>query len=78
MVRPEGLRKRKIPVLLLGIEPTTFGIRGQCLNQLRHHMSLSVPCNLLITEEYLQSNFQNCCFIQIPFSENSVSELRLI
>jgi len=78
MVRPKGLRQRKIPVSPLEIEPTTFGIWGQCLNKLRHHMPLFIPCNLLITEEYLQSNFQDCCFIQIPFSENSFSELRVI
>jgi hypothetical protein len=77
-VRTEGLGQRKIPVSQLGIEPTTFDIWGQCLNQMRHHTPLFVPCNLLITEEYVQSNFQNSSFIQIPFSEKSGCELRVI
>jgi hypothetical protein len=33
IVRPEGLRQRKIPVTPSGMEPTTF---RQCFNQLRH------------------------------------------
>ena len=33
IVRPEG----KIPAILLGIEPATFRLVAQWLNQLRHH-----------------------------------------
>ena len=36
MVRPEGLRQLKIPVTPSGIEPATFLLVEQCLNQLCH------------------------------------------
>jgi hypothetical protein len=50
-VRPEGLCQWKIPVAPSGMEPATFRLVVQCLNQLNYHVPhcVSVVCLIVAT-----------------------------
>ena len=59
---PEGLCQRKIVMTPSGIEPSTFRLVQQCLNQLRHRVLISV----VVVPRFETGNFINKWRIMLP------------
>ena len=53
IVRPKGLRQRKIPFILSWIDPATFRLVAQCLNQLRHGVPISLVYLFVVMRVYV-------------------------
>jgi hypothetical protein len=70
IARPEGLCQWKIPITPSGIEPTTFQLVAQCLNQLRHRVHLHISVSVGYHKSFgrlLRYWLVLTCFRPVPF-----------
>ena len=62
-MRPEGLCQRKIPVTPSGIEPATFRLVAQCLNQLLYGVPVTGINNNIQHNSYICPPLDRSCAI---------------
>jgi hypothetical protein len=73
IVRPEGLRQRKIPMTPSGIEPATFRFVAQCLNLLRYRVPLLLHWATYFSDSSIKyDGVKHCLYTECSAKAHSV------